>query len=243
MPKLCFTLLILLVTLSSCTKHSTSKKEFFLPKGWFYSHTNSGVKLLQAAEEKELYHLNFDRKGEQPEDAYYIQTAEALFPTQEKIRSNARIKVKSWYFERLWWGDEHKGFRIPFSITGDAVIYYIEKYKEFKEKFKSYSKEKVWNKGIGERVKFKYTATVDREFELPHRLSTLKRNDEKPIRVTLNLEWYYYCGQPCGWGFEQKREVIFLSKNKIASISGDGKARMWDSKNDNLFAPDQWITY
>lgn len=235
---------LFILSLTACTsKQQLRQDNVRLPKGWFLSNNNTGVKILKASEEKEIYRLNFDRSTENPDDIYYIQTAEALFPTQKKIRSSTNIKLTNWYFERLWWGDEYKGFRIPYSITGDAVIYYINQYKAFKQKFKQYPKDFIWNQGTGERVTFQYTATVNREFNIPIYLSDLKQSDDEPVKVTLHLLWYYYCGQPCGWGFEQKREVIFLSKNKIVEVRGDGTAQKWVSTKAKPFAPDQWITY
>lgn len=239
-----FIIPLFLLSSTACTsKKYPTRNNVRLPKGWFLSNNNSGVKLLKASEKKEIYSLSFNRSTENPDDYYYIQTAEAIFPTQKKIRSSTNIKLSNWYFERLWWEEEYKGFRIPYSITGDAVIYYIDQYKTFKEKFKQYTQDLIWNQGIGERVKFQYTATVNRDFELPNYLSNLKQNGDEPVKVTLHLLWYYYCGQPCGWGFEQKREVIFLSKNKIVDVHGDGTARKWVSSKESPFAPDQWITY
>lgn len=241
---LTITLLVAILIQIGCTaKKQNHHKIVHIPRGWFLSNNNAGVKLLKAAENKTFYTLNFNRIPKNPDDYYYIEIAESIFPTQKKIRAATHVKLTNWYFERLWWSDEHNEYRIPFSITGDTIVYYIDQYKAFKEKYRGYTANQIWNQGVKERIKFNYTATVTRDFEMPRGFKNFSGKKEKPVKVTLHLLWYYYCGQPCGWGFEQTREVIFLSKDRVVRIHGDGKTRKWISTITEPYAPDQWITF
>lgn len=205
-----------------------------LPKGWYLSINNSDIAYLQASEKTSAYRIQFDRAGTQKEDRYYIQIAESIYPNQSQLSRALGQKVQErWYFERRWWSEEYINNRVPYSLTADTVNYYIEKYKEAKKMIKSENIEGI-KQGNKNRVHYSYTARVFRE---------VNTAGKKQLRVELKMKWYQFCGQPCGWGFEKKREVIFSGKKRVTKIIGDEVGPKWVSTPENPYAPDQWITF
>lgn len=207
------------------------KDKISVPQGWYLSWHNSGVGLKQAEEKKTAYSLKFDRSVEGEEAEYYIRIAEAIYPNRSKIPN--RSKLSLWYFERLWWFEEYKNFRVPFSLTGDAVNYYIKKYKSQKKILQQMSSEE--DSGESNRIEFVYKAEV---IGLSKEASS-----NQAVRVVLKMRWFQYCGEPCGWGFEKTREVFFDSRTQISRISGDGTVKKWISEKKKPFQDDQWITF
>ncbi len=238
--------LIILTLIAGCSKkiNPSNTSKVSIPKGWYLSLNNSNITLIKAKEEKNGYKLHFNRANDIKDADYYIRIAEGIFPDREVIIRSDRSRSKYWYFDRLWWFEKYKGYLIPFSLTGDTVNYYIAKYKVFKTKLKKATVHEKWKASIMNRVEFKYTASVVEEG--PTTLTSSEQKDTESIRkvrVTLKMRWYEYCGQPCGWGFEKNREVVFDGKKKIVSIRGDGFTKKWISTKQTPYAPDQWIRY
>jgi len=207
------------------------KNKVSVPHGWYLSWHNSGVFLKQAEEKKTAYSIKFDRSFDGEEAEYYVRIAEAIYPDRSKIPK--RSKLSLWYFERLWWFEEYKDFRVPFSLTGDAVNYYIKKYKSQKKILQQMSNED--DSGESNRIEFAYKAEViGLSKEAP---------SNQAVRVVLKMKWFQFCGEPCGWGFEKTREVFFDSRTEISRISGDGTVKKWISEKKKPFQDDQWITF
>ena len=227
------TIFVLGIFSTSCIpgNEPVKKKKVSVPQGWYLSWHNSGVSLTLAEEKKIAYSINFSRANDGVDAEYYLRVAEAVYPERSKIPGSS--KLKSWYFERLWWFEEHKNFRIPFALTGDTVNYYIKKYKASKKKLQKSSKKE--DTGEANRIEFAYSAKVlGVDKEAP---------SNQPVRVVLKMRWFEYCGIPCGWGFEKTREVYFDSKTRISRISGDGTVKKWVSQKSKPFQDDQWITF
>ncbi|MCP4754319.1 MAG: hypothetical protein GY866_25830 [Proteobacteria bacterium] len=221
-----------------------------MPKGWYLSLTNSNVGLIKAKEEKPGYKIYFDRSNDFEEAAYYLRIAEAIFPKRSRILSPKNPSYKQakkfggWYFERLWWFEEYKNSRIPYSLTGDTVVYFIDQYKTFKNQLKKNRSANLWKASNKNRVEFYYTAKVFQSNQATSDASTDEEaNPDTSIRVILTMKWYNYCGQPCGWGFEKSREIVFSDRNTVIKINGDGFSPKWISSSQNPYAPNQWITY
>ena len=235
--------------MQSCTStlQSNVTGKIILPRGWFLSQNNSKVTLIKAEEKKPGYTLLFDRSNDFKEAAYYVHLAESIYPEKFKIQSTEKIsdsKLNSWYFDRLWWFEEYRDYRIPYSITGDTVNFYILKYRNFKQRLRKLSSGGSDFSGTQNRVEFLYTAKVVGNMQSNAEGTSVEaKNVEMPVRVILTMRWFEYCGQPCGWGFEKSREVIFASKKRIAEIKGDGFTQKWVSTKENPYAKDQWITF
>ena len=230
-------LVAILITLgifsTSCIpgNEPVKKEKIPVPQGWYLSWHNSGVSLTQAEEKKTAYSINFNRSSDSKDAEYYLRIAEAIYPNRSKIPSKSKLSF--WYFERLWWFEEYKNFRIPYSLTGDAVNYYIKKYKSLKKILQRALKEE--DSGESNRIEFAYKAEV------------IGLSKEAPanqtVRVVLKMRWFEYCGEPCGWGFEKSREVFFDSKTQISRITGDGTVKKWISEKKKPFEDDKWITF
>ncbi|MDH5559334.1 MAG: hypothetical protein OEY59_00600 [Deltaproteobacteria bacterium] len=219
-----------------------------LPTGWFISHYNAQVDLLSANEKGKNYSIKFDRITNNKEESYFLSLAEAIFPMKNKILAEIRgssvpkQKLDNWYFERLWWFDIYQGGFIPYAITGDAVNFYTQRYINFKKNLKETPSDLLWKKGNKDKVEFTYEAQVI----IPQKRTdaNLREVSESyPIRVIMSLKWYEFCGQPCGWGFEKKREILFSSKTEVIEIKGDGIFKKWVSTPESPYAPHQWITF
>jgi hypothetical protein len=224
-------------------------RQLELPVGDSFFPNNSRVDLIQAFERKPGYQLYFDRSTDTSAAAYYLRIAEAIYPDPKKVElpppstDHKRITPKNWYFEKLWWFEDFRGKKIPYSITGDAVNFYLNQYRSFKKKLKERRAKTKWRGSNENRVFFHYSATVK---SLPV-LSDLEPGDDSSpdsvTTVTLLLKWYEFRGQTHGWGFEKTREVVFSGKRRVVEIKGDGFTKKWISSEKTPYAPIQWITY
>ena len=204
-----------------------------IPNGWYLPKYAPPILYVTAKEEKSGYRLLIDRSNP-AEDMPYLYIAESIFPSRKKFEQKlaSRLDLKNWYFERLWWNEIYQDFRIPFSITSEAVKYYIEQYARIKKKIKSERKISKWKGDNRQRVFLEYTGKVKRENE----------TDRKAI-VILTLKWYLFCGQQCGWGFEKERVLRFDSDRQIRTVVGDEATTKWVSSPETPYAPNQWITF
>ncbi len=211
----------------------SEKKENTVPTGWVLQSNGTFVSHLEAKEATPAYKIDLQRKGKSKEDSHYIRLAESLYPDSETIRSYQKDKESTWYFEKRWWVIESNGYRIPYSITGDTVNYYIDKYRGIKENLKKQQLLTPLKREYKERVNFYYNAEVIRE------------KDANPdlVIVKLSMKWYVFCGQPCGWGFEKTRKVTFKGVDQILGVDGDGLTTLWQSSPESPYAPQQWISY
>ncbi len=234
-------IIFIVVVAAGCSK--TVPTKISIPKGWYLSINNSNIELSKANEEKNGYRLYFDRTNSIKDADYYVRIAEGIYPNQDVIIKSDKSKSKYWYFDRSWWFEKYKNHLIPYSVTGDTVNYYIAKYKHFKEKLKKSNKNEEWKASSLNRIEFQYTASAVEEGLATETSDHQNGEPAKRVRVTLIMRWYKFCGQPCGWGFEKKREVVFDGKKKVVSVHGDGFTKKWISTKQTPYAPDQWIRY
>lgn len=231
----------LLLLFPGCSGVETAEKSnsVIIPPGWYLSLYNSAIHLIKAEENEPSYILRFDRSNDIEEADYYLRIAEAIYPENKKIEKITGDKTKNWYFERAWSYDTYKDCRIPYSLTGDAVAYYIEHYKNYKKNLNDAPQSVPGRENSINRVEFYYKAKVEKVGN-----TTVEGEGSVPkIRVNLELKWYEYCGQPCGWGFEKQREIVFAGKHKVLSIKGDGPADVWISSEKQPYGPNQWIRF
>jgi hypothetical protein len=229
---------IFLIVACTPTVPQSSKKTITLPAGWYLSLNNAKVNLIKAEEQKTGYKIEFDRAFEVKDSEYYLAIAEGIFPERNVILKSAINNEKSWFFERLWWDEEYKNCLIPFAITGDAINYYIERYKQIKSQSKGEEQPDRTRGSNLKRIEFFYLAKVIDEGSV-----IIAETSFPKKRVTMEMKWYEYCGQPCGWGFEKHREVVFAGKNIVLSVTGDGTAVKWISSQQNPYGPNQWIRF
>jgi len=248
-------LLLSLLLLNGCsfTKPSEPLPLIVVPKGWFLSLNNTYIPLIKAEENKKAYSLSFDRSTKNPTDDYYIKIAESVFPQREMILAATRqlndddVPLKSWYFERLWWFEEYQDNRIPFSLTADTVNFYLDRYRNAKAALKQRLSADPWKASNQNRIQFSYTAEVYKAAP-PKPLNVTETtqntdNDDTEVRVVLKMIWYEFCGQPCGWGFEKRREVTFAGPKRMSAIQGDGLFTKWISNRQTPYPPEQWVTF
>lgn len=226
------------ILFSSCTRlHQKQESTIKVPKGWVHSPNNAFIKYIKANEIKPGYELIIERPS-QNDLLYYVNIAESLFPDQNKFKevsSSSHLdsqKTINWYFERPWWITEYKTFNIPYALTADCVNYYIAKYADIKKNIKIEQSNSTWRGSNENRVFLHYNTSV-------------QSSEKKPgvIIVTLNLKWYYFCGQTCGWGFKKERQVKFSSKKRVVEVIGDTPADVWIASEQKPYAPDQWVAF
>lgn len=243
--KYMFLFLFLCLSLSCSSKSSKSPTSetkdpipFSIPNGWYLSLNNSKIRLIQALEEKKAYKISFERPNKNEDDLYYIRIAESIYPQRKKVLKAVANPGDSWFFERLWWYEEFKEYLIPYALTSDTVNYYVVRYKKVKSSIKdelAHSQSKGSNK---RRLEFSYSAKILDEGSV-----ALSDQIVPQKRVVLRMRWYEYCGQPCGWGFEKSREIVFAGKRTVLSISGDGPTMKWTSSSQTPYGPNQWIRF
>ncbi len=223
---------------AACSSMSifSKKKENTVPTGWILPTNSTFVSHLEAKETTPAYQIDLQRKGKSKEDRHYIKLAESLYPDSETIRSYQKNKKSIWYFEKRWWVTELDGYRIPYSITGDTVNYYIDKYRGIKENLKKQQSLDPLKREYKDRVNFHYNAEVIRE------KAADGAGDTEQVIVKLSMKWYVFCGQPCGWGFEKTRKVTFKGVDQILRVDGDGLTTLWQSSPESPYAPQQWIS-
>lgn len=209
-----------------------------IPSGWYLSLYNTSVDLIKAEESKPAYKLSFNRANEIEDAAHYLRIAESIFPHKKKILGSSNKDTENWYFERIWWHTSYRKTPIPFSLTADAVNHYIERYKTLKSKLKQKSTQHHWKGSNLDRIELRYIASISKEGNV-----TLDGKSLPKIRVKMAFKWYEYCGQPCGWGFEKTREVVFAGKDRVLEVRGDGPVKVWVSSQEQPYGPDQWIRF
>lgn len=242
-PKNGWCLLLLLFWACTSQPRTSSPPEqetqaLSMPPGWYLSINNSDIDLVQAEEDKKAYSIHFNRELFPKQVAYFIRLAESIYPDRDKVLTAAGDEGASWFFERIWWFKTYKDNRIPYALTADAIAYYINRYKSFKAEIK---KEIAQASGRGSnqrRVEFSYSASIVDEGSVIRQGRTLPR-----YRVVMQMKWYEYCGQSCGWGFTKNREIVFEGKYTIKSIYGDGPTGLWISTEETPYGPDQWIRF
>ncbi len=221
----------------SIIPYQAVKKEKGLqtPKGWYHPKINPKIRYISAHEDKTGYHLLIDRSNDEKNMAF-LHLTESIYPSREKLKlshsSSREPKLKNWYFERVWWNEEFKGFKIPFSITTDTLNYYIKQYARIKSEIKTKRDIQPWKGGNQQRVFFEYSGKVKRA-----------SGSNSQVIVVLTIKWYLFCGQQCGWGFEKQRTILFDSKERVNAVTGDGPTEKWVSSAKTPFAPNQWITF
>ncbi len=237
-------MLAILAGFASCSSNEPAapekkkKTEMSVPSNWYLSLYNSSVLFKKAEEKKKGYTLLLDRTSDLQDADYYLRVAESLYPQRRYIEKSIKTPEENWFFERLWWYEKHKDFLIPFALTADSVNYYINKYKETKTEIKKINSSLRSQGSNMRRIEFAYIAEVKDEGNI-----MLGEESVPKVRVVLTMKWYDYCGQPCGWGFEKQREVVFAGRMKVLSISGDGPTRKWVSSSKTPYGPSQWIRF
>lgn len=231
---------VCMTIISTCSSSSSSAKKRVIrvPKGWYLSLNNSNVDVIKAREEKKGYTLNIDRPNDPKDNLHYISVAEALYPEHSKILDPNDKEVKNWYFERIWWHEKYRDHPIPYSLTADTINYYIDRYKKKKKEIKELLAIPSTKGSNVDRIELIYIATVSEEGSVNIDGDTLPK-----IRVSIDMKWYEYCGQPCGWGFEKSRQVVFAGKYRVIEIAGDGFTEKWRSTKENPYGPNQWIRF
>jgi hypothetical protein len=231
-----------LAGLMSCSSTEKKAKEenagMLIPAGWYLSLYNSSVSYEKAEEKKKGYSILLDRTSDLKDAGIYLKLAESIYPKREVIEKSITAPEENWFFERLWWYEKHKDFLVPFALTADSVNYYINKYKETKNQIKKMNAVQSGKGSSLRRVEFSYTTKVKDEGDM-----IIGGVSVPKIRVIMEMKWYDYCGQPCGWGFVKKREVVFAGKAKVLSISGDGPVKKWVSTKEEPYGPNQWIRF
>ncbi len=225
---------------SSCSsgKKPVQKKSINIPFGWYLSVYNTKVNVIKAQERKTNYSIEIDRQNDLVDSDYYLRIAESIFPNQDKIIKIKSVQSKQWYFERPWWYEKQGDIPIPYALTADTINYYLNRYRNLKSHIKGTSRLEEFKEIDLKRIELLYSAKVIDEGSVNIGDEYLPR-----IKVILTMKWYEYCGQPCGWGFEKYREVVFAGKHKVIKISGDGPVKKWNSNQKTPYGPEQWIKF
>ena len=231
---------IILLLTNACSSDVPDLPENTLitPEGWYFSSYNTKIKYLSAKEEEKQYSLIIDRKLQNEESEHYLRVSESIFPDQNKMFTEENQQVQQWYFERSWWNETKDDVPIPFALTADSLNYFIGRYKTLKKYIKSGNQPEKYEETPLQKIELSYRAVVNDEGEI------LVDGIYYPkTRVRLSMKWYEFCDQPCGWGFEKQRDIIFAGKYRIIGITGDGPTKIWKSSKKKPFGPGQWIRF
>ena len=107
-----------------------------------------------------------------------------------------------------WWQGDFDGTRLPLTVNGDALRYYLEKMDDFENGRWFTTSHGI--KMLG--AKLSYVATV-----LPG-----QHDGQSAFRVTLSLKWDQYCGNLCALSIEKERTVWLTEEGKVLEVEGDG---------------------
>lgn len=235
MKKLIFLGIMVLLAFSGCSgKSGQSNGNRFVPEGWYVSSSNVKVRYQKLKEDDPSYKIDFERTWQDEEEKYYLTLAESLYPSREFIESTRASLAKppktdpAWYFERVWWGYVHEDKKIPFAITSEGILEYLDYYKQFKEQIDLKRKDLNLVGDNRNRIDFKYKANVT--------------TSGSQVRVDLYMHWYQYCGLPCGWGFEKRRTITFQSRGVISGVEGDSFPTLWKSSEEDPYGK-EWFTF
>ncbi|MBU2512726.1 hypothetical protein KJ966_15420 [bacterium] len=225
---------------SSCSskKEPAKKTTIDIPPGWYLSIYNTKVNVIKAQEKKPGYMIEIDRQNDLIDSDYYLRIAESIFPNQDRILKQKSVQSKQWYFERPWWYEKQGNVPVPYALTADTINYYLNRYRDLKSHIKGTAQLVEFKEIDLKRIELLYTVKIVEEGSVQVGEESLPR-----IKVVFTMKWYEYCGQPCGWGFEKHREVVFAGKYKILRISGDGPVKKWNSNQKTPYGPEQWIKF
>lgn len=164
------------------------------------------------------FRLEIRREYEGDGQAELIRRAEAEQPPTKAVLaligdevSQKRVGVGD---EPLWWFQTFDGIRIPYAITQEALVYYVQVMEAFGEGDFGPSKGVAMKKATLE-----YSASVEHHDTFEHSGRIFKEVDV----VKMSLSWSQYCGGECAMAFHKERTVVFGAGGKIQAVFLDGE--------------------
>jgi hypothetical protein len=164
------------------------------------------------------FRLEIRREYEGDGQAELIRRAESEQPPRKAVlaligdkASQKRVGVGE---EPLWWFQTFDGIRIPYAITQEALLYYVQVMEAFREG------DFVPSKGVAmKKAILEYSASVSHHDAFEHSGRILEKVDV----VHMSLSWSQYCGGECAMAFHKERIVVFGKGGQVQAVFLDGE--------------------
>jgi len=150
-----------------------------------------------------------------------LSRAESLYPSAAQIEEDVhgflnRLEAEGAWPEAFrqasefpgprWWWREWDDVRLPYALTGAAVIHYIERVRYLSG---APNPMERYEPGVKHSASFRYEAWVEAE-------------NSGGYSVHLTARWSFRCGSACALWFSHSREVRFAADGTAQSVTGDG---------------------
>jgi hypothetical protein len=165
-------------------------------------------------QESERHTIQIQRTFTTDEDLHFITIAENSYPDREKVLAVARMERSNMKnipeTEKLWWYSGFDDVRIPYAITAEAVQYYADLVKQYREK--------KWNSDIEPRSKLVYSASVKFYPKYSHQDRDFTDVHIVRMKLYFSADW----ASLAGMRFHKERTVVLDKKDQVLVIFGDG---------------------
>lgn len=189
-------------------------------EGYFYGPRAPLPVTLLEGDDSGRFRLSIERQADSEWERELLERAETLYPEPELIAdsvaahlANPRNRIGTWgqRFEEAaaasgprWWWLLHGDLGLPFALTGQAVLQYLDHYRELRDGPNPYAE---YNPGIEHSAELVYAARV--------------RRTAGGYVVELSLSWSFYCGSLCGLWLQHARRVEFDEDGTVVRVQGD----------------------
>lgn len=218
-----------ILALSQCTKEDSNPHEAAadnVPMGgmaedaakdWFIHWPDLELDLPQEAYQDGDYDIILERYVDNPTEERLLKLAESVYAATDIVLQAAEeahfkddIRDATGPY---WWTSRFDGVRLPYSITGRAIDYYLGLIKEFEEG------DFTRTNGITmKKAELFYMARVEQEDSYRYKGRLLK--DVYVVRM--ELRWSNYCGGECALYSKKERIILFNIHGNVIGVTGDG---------------------
>ncbi len=181
----------------------------------------SGPLIEMSKKEKQGPHvIDIDRVVKKENDLKLIKKAENIYPDKGNVLKASRKKRYEKHIsgeKNLWWYNEFDNIRIPYAVTTDAIEYYSNLIKQYRQK--------EWGRDIKPSSHFIYHAEVF--FKDNYKINDKCFANVNVIRMELHFKARF--SSLAGVTFKKERIILIDLNGKVVLISGDGPTSVWVS--------------
>ncbi|MCC6697804.1 MAG: hypothetical protein IT365_19410 [Candidatus Hydrogenedentes bacterium] len=209
--------LVLACLLASCGNKGTIAPEL---KGDYYiSARDAKLAVPESSYSEGRYSAKIVRHYKDEKELRLLRIAESVYPSRQRVmdaRATAHFKETQEppAGEDLWWTSSFDGVRIPYTITGSALLYYCERVRDFRTRAAS------TGRAAEQSCVMSYVGDISHQKQAE---IEGKRFTDCYV-VSMKLEWSWFCGDLCGLWFTKERTVVLDAEGTVLAVFKDGPA-------------------